>query len=230
MGAPLQRLASLLAWLACSLIVPTGLTAGESGFFAGGLGGIATLSADASTSLAGPVPAAGAYKPENGPALNVFAGWHANGYLSFQGNFIRNTNDVALTDILGTASFEQARRSSQDAFVGDALLYFRNRSSWVRPYLSAGAGPVRIDSHAAAQRSTNESLPLPPSEFSATLLAFRVAVGVDLLARNGWGFRYSFSETKSANPFGQHLAPSGQRRLANFQNLFGIVKYFGHRS
>src|SRR5450755_1816868 len=115
MGAPLQRLASLLAWLACSLIVPTGLTAGESGFFAGGLGGIATLSADASTSLAGPVPAAGAYKPENGPALNVFAGWHANGYLSFQGNFIRNTNDVALTDILGTASFEQARRSSQDA-------------------------------------------------------------------------------------------------------------------
>jgi hypothetical protein len=216
------------AWI-CGLILTTILGAADSSFFAGALGGIATLSADARTSLSGAEPATGAYKPENGPTFNIFAGWHANGYLSFQGSYIRNTNDVTLTRILGEASFEEARQSSEGSFVGDALLYFRNRHSWVRPYLSAGAGPVRFDSRAKNLRSSSGSLPLPPAEFSATFLGFRVAVGIDLLAKSGWGFRYSFSETKSANPFGQHLAPAGQRRLANFQNLFGVVKYFGHR-
>lgn len=227
MGGSLQRAAVASA----HCLVLTGcLAAADPGFFAGGLAGISTLSADARTSLSGPEPAASAYKPENGPALNLFAGWHANGYLSFQGNYVRNTNDVAITGILGAASFDQARRSSQDAFVGDALLYFRNRHSWVRPYLSAGAGPVRIDSRATGLISSTGSLPLPPPEFSATRIGFRVAVGIDLMSNSGWGFRYSFSETMSGNPFSQQLAPPGQRRLANFQNLFGVVKYFGHRS
>ena len=219
-----------LARLAYCLVLAGRLPAADPGFFAGGLAGISTLSADARTALSGPVPAAGAYKPENGPAANLFAGWHATDYLSFQGNYVRNTNDVAITSILGDASFEQARHSSQDAFVGDALLYFRNRRSWVRPYLSAGLGAVRIDSRATVLRSSSGSLPLPPPEFSATRLAFRVAVGIDIMSKSGWGFRYSFSETTSGNPFSQQLAPQGQRGLANFQNLFGVVKYFGHRS
>jgi Outer membrane protein beta-barrel domain len=206
------------------------LMGAEPGFFAGALGGISTLSADGVTSVTGAEPAASAYKPENGPALNVFAGWHFNGYFSLQGNYVRNTNDVAITGILGNAAFEQARGSSQDAFIGDAMLYFRNRHSWVRPYLSAGTGAVRIDSHATALRASTGSLPLPPQEFSATRLPLRVAVGIDLLLKNGWGFRYSFSETISGNPFSKQLAPAGQRGLANFQNLFGIVKYFSHRS
>lgn len=218
------------AALACCLAIHGYLAAAEPAFFAGGLGGISTLSADAGISLSGSEPGAAAYKPENGPAINLFAGWHVNGYLSFQANYIRNSNDVAITRILGEASFEQARGSVQDALVGDTLLYFRNRDSWVRPYLSAGAGPVRIDSRATVLRSNSGSLVPPSQEFSATFLGFRVAVGIDLLAKNGWGFRYTFSETKSANPFSQHLVPRGERRLANFQNLFGVVKYFGHRS
>ncbi|HTT64865.1 MAG TPA: outer membrane beta-barrel protein [Bryobacteraceae bacterium] len=219
-----------LAVLACCCAMAGRLSAADPGFFAGVLGGISTLSADGRTVLSGPEPAASSYKPENGPALNLFAGWHTNGYLSVQGNYVRNTNDVAIMDVLGDASFEQARHSSQDAVVGDGLLYFRNRSSWARPYLSAGLGAVRIESRATAVTSNSGSLPLPPQEFSATRLAFRVAVGIDLMMKSGWGFRYSFSETMSGNPFSLQLAPAGQRRLANFQNLFGIVKYFGHRS
>jgi hypothetical protein len=227
MGRSFPRAA---ATVASCIVLAGGLPAADPGFFAGGLCGISTLSADARTSLGGAEPAAGAYKPENGSAVDVFAGWHANGYISFQGNYLRNTNDVAITSILGSASFEQARRSSQDAFMGDALLYFRDRSSWVRPYLSAGAGTVRIDSRATGLLSNSGSLPLPPPEFSATHFAFRVAVGIDIVSKSNWGFRYSFSETMSGNPFSQQLAPRGQRGLANFQNLFGVVKYFGHRS
>ena len=205
------------------------LAAADPDFFAGGLAGISTLSADSNTSLAGSQPAASAYKPENGPTLNLFAGWHANGYLSVQGSYFRNTNNVAFTGILDDASFEQDRHSSQDTYVGEVLLYFRNRSSWVRPYLSAGGGAVHVDSNAASLVSSTGSLPLPPLEFSATRFAFPVAVGIDVLSKNGWGFRYSFSETMSRNPFSEQLAPPGQRRLANYRNLFGVVKYFGHR-
>ncbi|MFN7994615.1 MAG: outer membrane beta-barrel protein [Bryobacteraceae bacterium] len=216
-------------WL-LSLLCGTAVSAiAQDNVFAGVIGGIATLSADARTAI-GSLPAAGAYKPENGPALNVFGGWNFSEYVSLQGNYIRNTNDVALSEILGADSFEQARGSSQDAFIGDLLLFFRNRRSWVRPYLSAGGGPVRIESRATALRYSSGALPLPPDEFSTVRFGFRVAVGIDLLSKSGWGFRYSFSETKSGNPFSGQLSPPGQRRLANFQNLFGFVKYFGHRS
>jgi hypothetical protein len=221
----MKRVAALGA-----LLASTGyLAAADSEFFAGGLGGISTLSADAQTSVTGPSPAAAAYKPENGPAINLFAGWHVNGYVTFQANYVYNTNDVAITRIQGNSSYDQARNSRQDAAVGDVLLYFRNLRSWVRPYLSAGAGAVRIVSSATELRSSTGSLPLPAQEFSTTRFAFRVAVGVDLLLKSGWGFRYSFSETKSGNPFSGQLVPAGQRALANFQNLFGLVKYFGHR-
>ena len=39
-------------------------------------------------------------------------------------------------------------------------------------------------------------------------------------------FRYSFSETISANPISPSLTPPAQRGLANFQNLFGLVYRF----
>jgi opacity protein-like surface antigen len=207
-----------------------GLTAADPSFYAGGLVGVSTLSADAQTSVSGAAPAAGAYKPENGIAVNVMAGWHLNGFFSVQANYVHNANDLAITRIAGDAAFEQARHSHQDALIGDALVYFRNRRSWVRPYLSAGVGAVHLSSRATALRSSSGSLPLPPDEFSATHLAFRVAVGIDVLLRDGWGLRYSFSETMSGNPFSQQLAPPGKRGLANFQNLFGVVKYFSHRS
>jgi hypothetical protein len=41
-----------------------------------------------------------------------------------------------------------------------------------------------------------------------------------------WAFRYTFSETIRGNPVSARLSPPGQRNLATFQNLFGIVKTF----
>lgn len=220
----------ILAAGLCCLICAPELPGADADFFAGASAGISTLSADASTSLTGSQPAASAYKPENGPTVNVYAGWHANGYLSIQGSYFRNSNDVAITGILGNSSYEQDRHSSQDTFAGELLLYFRPRRSWVRPYLSVGAGAVYIESRVSGLVSDNGSLPLPPPAFSATRFAFPVSTGIDLLLKSGWGFRYCFSETMSGNPFGQQLSPPGQRRLANYRNLFGIVKYFGHRT
>jgi hypothetical protein len=49
---------------------------------------------------------------------------------------------------------------------------------------------------------------------------------MDFALRAGWSFRYSFSETIRNNPISEQLSPMGQRNLANFQNLFGILKRF----
>jgi hypothetical protein len=39
-------------------------------------------------------------------------------------------------------------------------------------------------------------------------------------------FRYSFSETIGGNPISPRLSPPGERNLANFENLFGVVARF----
>jgi len=122
--------------------------------------------------------------------------------------------------------FEQRRRSMQHAFIGDVLIYFRSRQSWARPYLSGGGGGVRFQSAAQSVVALRGDPSLLPSEFSSTALALRVAVGIDLTFRSSWAFRYSFSETIRTNPVSARLTPAGERNLANFQNLFGIVKLF----
>ncbi|MBM3727707.1 MAG: hypothetical protein FJW40_20080 [Acidobacteria bacterium] len=129
-----------------------------------------------------------------------------------------NANDVTLSGLTGNRLTDTLLRSRQDAAIADFLLYFRNRRSRIRPYLSVGTGFVRIE----ADRATGASL------FKETQSwPLRVAVGIDLMAKNGWGVRYSFSETISGNPFSARLDPPGPRKLANFQNLVGVVKYFG---
>jgi hypothetical protein len=60
----------------------------------------------------------------------------------------------------------------------------------------------------------------------STRVALRVAVGMDLAMGTAWSFRYSFSETISGNPISARLTPPGERNLANFQNLFGIIRQF----
>ena len=50
-----------------------------------------------------------------------------------------------VSSLSGQASYEETRSSTQHGVIGDVLLYFRNRRSWVRPYLSAGAGLVRLE-------------------------------------------------------------------------------------
>jgi hypothetical protein len=194
---------------------------GESRYFVSVLGGVSTLSADAATQLGGS-NAAALYAPENGGALNAAAGISLNDWLSAQVSYIWNRNGLTLTQLSDGAFFEQQRRSRQDAGVADLLLYFRNRASWVRPYLSAGVGFVRF---ADALGSVRGQL-APPHAISEVRPLLRVAVGIDLMHASGWGFRYSFSEAISGNPYSAILTPRGPRNLANFQNLFGFIRYF----
>lgn len=192
-------------------------------YFVTAIGGVSTLSADAIT-RADAVTAVSLYKPENGPAFNIAGGVHLGDWFSLQANYMWNRNDLAVTEVAGPASLEQDRRSSQHAAVADLLVYFRARRSRIRPYLSIGTGYLRLASTAAGP--VHGTLAPAPPEIDAVKLPLRVAVGIDLLVRRGWGVRYSFSETMSANPFSATLDPPGSRRLANFQNLAGFVKYF----
>jgi hypothetical protein len=64
---------------------------------------------------------------------------------------------------------------------------------------------------------------LPPQEFNSVAAALRLAVGIDMTIHGRWAFRYTFSETIRDNPVSAVLSPPGQRNLATFQNLFGVV-------
>lgn len=178
--------------------------------FVGALLGVATLSADA-TSSPTPTLSVSQYKPENGTAVNVLAGLHSTDWLSFQGNLIWNRNAV---ETLSARFPDELRRDSysvdQVAGIFDAMVYFRSRASGVRPYLSVGTGVVRLTG----------------GELADTNVGLRVAVGLDLRVRSAWWVRYSFSETLSENLISRSLRPPATRNLANFQNLFGLVRRF----
>ncbi len=192
------------------------------------MGGVSALSADGRATFTPGVTSTSLYKPENGPALNVFGGVHLNDYLSLQGSYIRNRNDVAMISSIapsqgGATGYEQSRTSRQDGIVGDFLLYFRKRSSWVRPYLATGAGVEFLRSTAKQLNHVSGTPSPPPQEFSAAKAAFRSSVGIDVALGHGVQFRFSFAETIQGNEFSRYLSPPGQRPLAQFQNLFGFV-------
>ena len=198
--------------------------------FAGVLAGVSTLSADGRSVTTGNQSAVSLYKPENGPALNVFGGVHLTDYFSIQGNYIWDKNRLMLTSTQASGSgnvfYEQSRASAQHAVIGDFLLYFRNRQTWFRPYLSAGAGFVYFASQEKALLALQGMPRVPVQEFDSTVPALRVAVGMDFALSEGLALRYSFSETIRSNPISERLSPPGQRNLANFQNLLGIFKRF----
>ena len=73
-------------------------------------------------------------------------------------------------------------------------------------------------------QSRSQNAVPPPETVRATRATLRVAVGLDLRLGRGWSVRYSFSESLSGNPIAAQLSPPGQRNLANFQNLFGVVR------
>lgn len=202
----------------------------ESRQYGGALIGISTLSADGRSSITPTQTAVSLYKPENGLALNLFGGVHLTEYVSVQGNYVWNRNALLLTSTqssdAGQLLYEQNRSSSQHSVIGDVLLYFRNRRSRIRPYLSAGTGFVRFKSSQGELRAVRGTPVLPPESFVSRQPALRVAVGIDLALSRNWSFRYSFSETIQKNPISAQLSPPGQRNLANFQNLFGFVRYF----
>jgi len=218
-------------WSVWLLMVPICLPSTASGqFYAGALGGLSTLSADA-RSVIGPQGASfSLYKPENGAAAALFLGRHLTDYLSLQADYGWNRNDLTLSATapspLGQTLYQEARDSSEQNILGNLLLYFRNHRSWARPYLSVGSGVVRFHSREVGLSALMGAPALPPQEFSSVAAALRVAVGIDMTIHGRWAFRYTFSETIRSNPISARLSPPGQRNLATFQNLFGIVKVF----
>lgn len=195
--------------------------------FVGGATGVSTLSADGESVVRAEESAASGYKPENGWLVHGFAGRHVSDFISFQAGYGWNRNSLVLTSVrTPQGAYQQPRDSSQHSLSGDLLLYFRNRRSRVRPFLSVGMGVTHFASRERGSPVATGGAILPPSRFSAANAGLRAAAGIDLLARRGWGFRYMFLESMQANPISPRLCPPGNRRLANFQNVFGWVKYF----
>lgn len=209
------------------LSVPAGFAQGDN--FAGFYTGISTLSADARTISGSGATLFSTYKPENGVTWTGFAGRHMNDWISFMGSYSWNRNSVAMNSgALGESGtfWEQQRRVTLQTIVGEGLLYFRGRTSRLRPYLSAGLGLTHTSNQAVEPVLTIGAAQPPPEKFSAVHPAFRVAVGIDITIRGGLAFRYSFSETIQSNVTSKELDPPGQRNLANFQNWFGFSYRF----
>lgn len=204
--------------------------AAQQRWFGGGGIGVSTLSADGRSEITQQSTAVSQYKPENGPLVHLFAGRHLRDWLAVQGVYSWNRNEVALvsTRISGgtESTFEQARSSRQHNAATDMLIYFRGRSSSVRPFLSVGLGVMSFESRATALRISKGQPVIPPATVSATKPGLRAAAGIDLMIRGGWGIRYAFLETIQGNPVSPMLSPPAKRGLANFQNLFGVVRYF----
>lgn len=198
--------------------------------YVGVLGGVASISGDAGSTLTSGSSAFSSYNPRNGGALELLAGKHLSDYFAVQASYIWNANDMTVTG--GTffggmqQGFQQVRNSSQQSLLGNMLVYFRNRDSRLRPYLSVGTGVVHFSS---TQQHLNQSFggpALPASSFSSNVIGLNVPVGIDVALGRGWAFRYTFSETISKNPIDDHLSPSGQHAFKNFLNLFGFIKRF----
>ena len=197
--------------------------------FVGSIVGVSTLSADVRSVSNGNEAHIGMYKPENGLAINTFAGIHLWEYFSLQGNYMWNRNDLTLISSLvrpqAGGFYESTHVSAQHAFVIDGLLYFRRRDSALRPYLGTGMCVVHFNSRTVAASATG-LVNVAAGQIASTQIALRSAVGIDLWMNRYVALRYSFSETISANPISPHLMPMGERGLANFQNLFGFVARF----
>ena len=129
------RAASVVVWLCWPSLV-----AAQGSYFAGVLGGISTLSADGRSVTNQTSSDISLYKPENGPTFRVFAGRRLTDYVSVEGNYGWNRNSLTLTasqsSDTGNVFYEQSRPASQHSVLGELLVYFRNRKSRVRPYLS----------------------------------------------------------------------------------------------
>ena len=204
------------------------LAAAQRTIYAGAIGGIATLSADAGSRGTAQGLSLSSYAPANGGALNVFAGVHLHNYFSVQANYIWNENNLVLnSSSSGTGAFyQESRSSSQTSGIFDFLIYFRRRSSRIRPYLGTGVGVVHLTSTREQLIASSDAPSLPPLTFTSTGPVFRSHVGIDLRLARKLDFRYSFSEMIGHNEISKHLSPPASRGLENFQNLFGFVVRF----
>ena len=195
-------------------------------WFAGGTAGIATVTGDGRTIIDSTRTEIALYQPSNGPAFQLFAGRHLNNYFSIQAAYGWNRNPVTFTGTNATDTFEQERRSTQNSFGFDGMIYGRPRTSIWRPYVAGGTGLIHLNSRAQTLLISKGRPTLPPDSFSATKPYWRTAVGIDLKLRPKWYFRFTFWETVSSNPLSAQLRPPGKALFLNFINNFGFVREF----
>jgi outer membrane protein W len=193
--------------------------------FAGGMGVINAISADATSVTISQGIAASQYKPQIGPGLQLFAGAHFNNWISAQATWVWREADFS---IIGTSSapgqfFVERRSSSQSGAVIDGMMYFRPITSRIRPYLGVGLGFVRFESQRRSVVEQGSAAVLPSSRFSSIRPVLDVPVGIDLFLTKHVAFRYSFSETLRHNDIDDQLRPKGSSALLDFQNMFGIM-------
>ena len=218
-----------LATVILLALLPRPSIAQESVFFVGVIGGSVQLSGDPTTVATPTGFATSGYKPETGVAVNAFVGRHIREYVTLQANYTWNRNDVRFFAARGAATeslfFAQSHSTSHHTLIADVLVYFRERSSRIRPYLSGGFGLLRLSADKQPGMIDGGLRP-PPAMFTTIELASRVAVGVDVPIGDGWSVRYSFSENLGPNPLSRQLEPQGTRGLMNFQNLVGVMRAF----
>jgi hypothetical protein len=192
----------------------------------GGMGGVATLSGDAAAIITPSSASTSLYDPSNGGAVSAFIGVHVFNYLSLQADYVWNRNDVVLVSSInnsaGSSFYHLPESVMQNAFLVNALVYFRKRGSRIRPYLSEGVGAVLIHTRLSGGGIVSGNPVLPPASSDHASIALRTSVGLDIRLRGSWYFRYSFGETIARNTFGDQLSPPENRIAKNFQSLFGI--------
>lgn len=225
-----------IQWMACAMLagtlaLPVAAAAQDGGRnYVGGLGSLTLLSADGRSIVSPAEARQSQYKPENGPGFSLFYGRDLNGWVALQANYVWNSNDLSYVSSTTTATggsfYQETRDSTEQAGLAGVQVYFRKRTSRVRPYLATSAGFVHVSSSLRGVLAATGGASLPPAEFSSTEAALRVSVGMDVALGRRWWFRYSFAETLSHNPLSDQLSPTGQRTLKNFQNMFGFLVKF----
>ncbi len=218
-------LRSYLGWLfAAILLAPAGLAQDH---FAGVMGGVSTLSADA-VNQGTPPQATSSYKPENGATVVGYLGRHFTDYFSMQVSYSWNRNALTLAggNFAAGTSYSAPFTSTLNTYGVEGMAYFRDRDSTLRPYLSAGPTISNLRADPSGPAQTLRTGAQIPQRVRGIKVGLRVAVGIDWRISDRVSLRYSFSETIQQNPISEALQPPAQRRLANFQNLWGVHFHF----
>src|ERR1039458_5723282 len=125
---------------AALLLVGLSARSSKAQFYAGVLGGVSTLSGDTSAVINSNSTNFSTYNPQNGLALNGLLGRHLSDIFTIQADYVWNRNPLNLTGSTSSsgsvADYEETRRSSQQSLFASVMVYFRNRRSRIRPYLS----------------------------------------------------------------------------------------------
>jgi len=198
-------------------------------FYAGTMAAVTSLSGDTRSIITPTSTEFSSYDPQNGLGVNFLGGKQLNDYVSIQGDYVWNRNALTLSAaaINGASAgkYQETMESSQQSAFASVLVYFRSRTSRLRPYLSVGTGVVHLSSSVTNVSLQQGSL-IAPRAFDSNFIALRVPVGIDVKMHDGWYFRYSFSENISRNPISDQLSPPATHTFKNFQNLFGVIHQF----